>query len=148
LFFDGYEEGKSVREKTDKFEKLGCVHQELHRPPVILMTWGSGLTFKCVLSNFSVKFTHFLETGVPIRAMVNATFTEFSPREEQLKGAPRHSPDRTKRRVFKEGDTLTGIAGREYEDPSQWRMIADANGILDPLAVKPGTELRIPPLIR
>jgi len=75
-------------------------------------------------------------------------FKEFSPRGVQLKGTPRHSPDRTKRRVFKVGDTLSGIAGREYDDPTKWRMIAEANRIDDPLAVEPGTILQIPPLVR
>ena len=83
-----------------------------------------------------------------MRAIARCTFKEFSPKEEQLHESPRHSPDRTKRRVFKQGDTLSGLAGREYDDPTQWRMIADANGILDPLSVEPGTELRIPPLIK
>ncbi len=40
LFFDRYEEGKSVREFTDKIEKLALVNQELHRPPTALA--GSG----------------------------------------------------------------------------------------------------------
>ncbi len=147
LIFDGCEEAKPVRDQTDKIEKLACVHQELHRPPVILMTWGKGLTYKCVLEHYTLRYTAFLETGVPIRAVMTCTFKEFSPREEQLKGNPRHSPDRTKRRIFKEGDTLASIAGREYEDPTQWRLIADANAIDDPMSVQPGTELKIPPLL-
>jgi nucleoid-associated protein YgaU len=148
LIFDTYDAGKNVRETTDKLEKLGAVHQELHRPPVLLLTWGTGLTFKCVLERFNLRYTLFLEDGTPVRAVANCTFVEFTHPDEQLRMTPRHSPDRTKRRILREGETLSGIAGREYEDPTQWRLIADANGIIDPLSVKPGTELRIPPLIR
>jgi len=32
----------------------------------------------------------------------------------------------------KQGDTLAWIAGKEYGNPSEWRIIADANGIDDP----------------
>src|SRR5262245_40298169 len=147
LFFDRYEEGKSVREMTDKIEKLALVNQELHRPPTALLTWGTGLAFKCILESFSLRCTLFLDDGTPVRAIMNSVWKEFSPAEEQLKGNPRHSADHTKRRVVKQGDTLSWIAGKEYDDPSKWRVIADANGIDDPLTLQPGTELVIPPIL-
>lgn len=70
LFFDQYEEGKSVREMTDKIEKLALVHQELHRPPTALLTWGTGLAFKCVLESFRTAFSLFLADGTPVRAVM------------------------------------------------------------------------------
>jgi nucleoid-associated protein YgaU len=148
LIFDTYEAGTNVRAMTDKLETFALVNQELHRPPVLLMSWGKGLLHKCVLERYHVRYTLFSEEGLALRAVANCVFKEFSPIEEQLKGAPRHSSDRTKRRVLKEGETLSGIAGREYEDPTQWRLIADANGILDPMSVRPGMELKIPPYFR
>jgi nucleoid-associated protein YgaU len=45
-----------------------------------------------------------------------------------------------------EGETLTRVAAQELGDPAQWRRIADANGIDDPLAVAPGTVLEVPPI--
>jgi hypothetical protein len=68
LFFDRYEEGKSVREVTDEVEKLSLVHQELHRPPVCLVTWGTGLAFKCILESVRTGFAMFLADGTPVRA--------------------------------------------------------------------------------
>jgi hypothetical protein len=147
LFFDRYEEQASVKEITDNIEKLSLVHPDLHRPAVALLTWGKELSFKCILESFSTKYTLFSEEGVAYRAIMSTVWKEFSPAEEQLKGAPRHSADHTKRRVVKQGDTLSWIAGKEYDDPSRWRMIADANGIDDPLHLTPGTELLIPPII-
>ena len=41
-----------------------------------------------------------------------------------------------------------GIAFREYDDPAQWRRIAEANGIDDPLALQPGRRLLIPPILK
>ena len=42
---------------------------------------------------------------------------------------------------------LHTIAATEYDDPSQWRRIADANGIENPLDLEPGQELLIPPIL-
>lgn len=70
LFFDQYESGKSVREMTDKIEALALVHQELHRPPTALLTWGTGLAFKCILESFRTAFALFLADGTPVRAVM------------------------------------------------------------------------------
>ena len=73
-------------------------------------------------------------------------FKEYTTAAGQIKEKPRHSSDHTKRIVLQEGDTLSGMAGREYEDPGKWREIAEANGIDDPSDVREGTVLSIPPL--
>jgi len=67
--------------------------------------------------------------------------------KEQLERNPRNSPDHTKRRTLKSGETLALIASEEYDDPGEWRRIADANGIDDPRDVKPGTVLTLPPIL-
>lgn len=83
LFFDRYEEGKSVREYTDKIEKLALVHQELHRPPtslatpVCLVTWGSK-TYTCEVEKTQTTYTLFSEDGIPLRAVMNVVFKELS----------------------------------------------------------------------
>jgi nucleoid-associated protein YgaU len=43
-----------------------------------------------------------------------------------------------------EGDTLASIAFQEYEDPTKWRAVAEANKIDDPMRIKPGTVLTVP----
>jgi nucleoid-associated protein YgaU len=44
------------------------------------------------------------------------------------------------------GDTLASIAYNEYGSAAGWRRIADANPFIDdPMRVKPGTTLVIPP---
>jgi hypothetical protein len=79
LFFDRYEEGKSVRELTDKIEKLSVVD----------LTWGSH-DYAGTLASASTRFTLFLDDGTPVRAVMSTVWKEFSPAEEQLKGNPRH----------------------------------------------------------
>jgi nucleoid-associated protein YgaU len=43
-------------------------------------------------------------------------------------------------------ETLDFIASQEYGQASHWRHIAEANGIDDPMRVRPGTVLALPPL--
>ena len=51
--------------------------------------------------------------------------------------------DRRQELVFI-GDTLDRISARYYGDPTKWRSIANANGIGDPLDLRPGRLLAIP----
>jgi Contractile injection system tube protein/LysM domain len=150
LFFDAYEKEGAERDVrptwTDKLEIMQLVNPDKHRPPILLFCWGKKLNFKCLLKNLSIRFIMFLDDGTPVRAVATCQFTEFTPPAEQLQAKPRHSPDHTKRRVVKQGDTLSWIAGREYGNPAEWRIIADANGIDDPMNLTVGQDLLIPPL--
>ena len=46
----------------------------------------------------------------------------------------------------RDGDSLPSIAYDAYGDPTQWRTIAEANDIDDPLRLRRGSELSIPRL--
>lgn len=50
--------------------------------------------------------------------------------------------------TVKRGDTLAGISVKFYRTPSQWRTIADANGIRDPKKLPVGKKLKIPDLAK
>ncbi len=141
LFFDTYEKGSDVREHTRKVTGLLDIDPELHAPPVVLFTWGD-LNFMGVLERAEQRFTLFYASGIPARATVDVTFKEFIEGTEQA--GKNRSATFDKRRTVRRGDTLSGIAGREYGDPGNWRPIAAANGIDDPLALYPGQVLVIP----
>ena len=51
-------------------------------------------------------------------------------------------------RVYRiqDGDTLGSIAGQEYNDSTQWRVIALANDLKDVVNLNVGDELKIPDL--
>jgi nucleoid-associated protein YgaU len=42
------------------------------------------------------------------------------------------------------GETLDRISARYYGDSNRWRMLATANGIEDPLAIRAGSLLSVP----
>ncbi|MCP4136615.1 MAG: LysM peptidoglycan-binding domain-containing protein [bacterium] len=145
LFFDTSDERTDVREHTDKIEELMMVNAQEHRPPLLLFMWGS-LKFKCVLEDLVQRFTMFKNDGTPVRAILKVLFKEYTTPAEDANKTKRESSDHTKRLVLREGETLASMSAREYEDPTKWREIADANNIEDPLNVRPGTILRLPPL--
>ena len=147
LFFDTYEEKKDVRkEHTEKIMQLALVDADKHRPPLVMFSWG-GFKFKGVVESLTLRYTMFLPDGKPCRATANLSIKEAQTAKEQLQNKPRNSPDHTKRRTLKMGETLALIAHEEYDDPAEWRRIADANGIMDPKDVKPGTVLTLPPIL-
>ena len=119
LFLDTFETGEDVRKRIDEISGLMKIDKDLRAPPVCSFEWG-GPVFYGVLERISKRFTMFTAAGVPVRATLGVTFKQF-PKEEKN---PKHSPDRTKLRVFKDGDSLWAYANSEYGDPSKWRARA------------------------
>lgn len=146
LFFDTYEEREDVRKYVDKLAQLAEINGGTHSPPICEFTWGSPISFKMVLSNISQKFTMFLDSGIPVRATATVTFKEYISVEDQIKKEQKQSSDRTKFIVTKLGESLWEIAGREYNNPALWRLIADINNINNPRILETGKTLIIPPL--
>lgn len=153
LFFDtttenGLDENaKAVTELTDPFYQLVKIQPKTHAPPRIRFTWGDGLSFKAIVESVQRKFTLFNPNGVPLRATLSVAFREYKTIEDQVAELNLQSSDHTKVRVVRRGDTLSRIAGEEYNDPAMWRIIADENpGIESPRRLQPGIQLRIPPL--
>jgi nucleoid-associated protein YgaU len=149
LIFDTYDNPNatktSVREYTEKIHHLTTVqkHGDKHRPPVLQLHWGV-FFFQGVLERLEQQFTLFMENGTPVRATCKCTFKEWRTNYKDLVIQNTESADVAKVWIAKRGDTLTGIAFMEYNDPTLWRPIADANNLDDPLKLTPGTALLIP----
>jgi nucleoid-associated protein YgaU len=58
------------------------------------------------------------------------------------------SADHTRSHVVQRGETLSGIAGKAYGNPADWRPIARWNGIANPRRLQPGMILEIPRIER
>jgi hypothetical protein len=157
IIFDTFERRSSVRsEFIEKLERLALRdHKDQHDPPTVFFFWGKFSdkidSYNCPpmkLVQLDVEYTMFLNDGTPVRAKVNMSLQECKPEQEQQEQKPNQSPDHAKLVTMRRGDTLQSIANVEYENPSEWRRIADANGIDDPLNVKPGTKLLVPPILK
>ena len=145
LFFDTSEEKTDVREYTSKVEQLMLVNAQEHRPPILRFIWGS-LSFDCVMEDLVQRYTLFDNGGIPLRGILKVVFKEYTTAATQLSNTRRESADHTKRLALREGETLSSISAREYNDPRKWRAIADANDIDDPENVSAGTVVELPPL--
>ncbi|MGH9136351.1 MAG: LysM peptidoglycan-binding domain-containing protein [Acidimicrobiales bacterium] len=156
LFFDTTADGSSVTAHTAKLMKLMEPDPSLPgsdeasgnvRPPWVVFHWGDLHSFKAVIGSLDVTFVYFAADGTPLRARAELELTQFEP---QLAFAPQNPTSGTPRphRVHQvhPGETLDRIAAAHYGDPTRWRTIAAANGIEDPLAIRPGTMLAIPRL--
>jgi hypothetical protein len=145
LFFDTFEQQRDVREETRRVTDLLKINRDLHAPPVIQISWAS-LQFRGVLARANQKFILFFPDGRPARARITCTFNEFLDPTRELAEVNRQTADFTKVHIVVEGETLSGIAGRIYEDPAMWRPIAIVNEIDNPRELTAGQSLSIPPL--
>jgi hypothetical protein len=149
LLFDTWDtdslDKQDVRELTGRVVHLLDIDQELHAPPVLRVQWGS-LDFHCVLARANQKFQMFADDGRPVRARVSVTFNRVIDPEREAKEVNRQTADFTKFHAVTDGETLSGIAARYYDDPRLWRPIALANALPDPRMIATGQALRIPAL--
>ncbi|GHH79039.1 peptidase M23 [Streptomyces sulfonofaciens] len=113
--------------------------------PWVRFDWGTARTtsFDGVLAGLSVSYTLFDVDGKPLRATCALSIEEASvdPAGQNPTSGARQAHS-THRVVA--GDSLPLLAWREYGDATAWRTIAEANGIDDPMALVPGTELVVP----
>lgn len=148
LFCDTYEAKTDVRTYTDQIFSLTTIekHGGLHRPPLCKLMWGkfNFNNFQWVLTNLNQRFTLFLNDGTPVRATLSCSFKQWRSDIEDAAITNKQSPDVAKIRIVKDKERISNISYEEYQDPTLWRPIAEANKIDNPLYLKPGKVLAIP----
>ncbi len=156
IWFDTYETRESVREKyIDKLEALLDYQPGTHVLHVIKFVWGEfsmgsklDEAYAFLAAKISVEYTLFLPSGRPCRAKVALCLRQIMTASKESKLRNKQSPDHARIYTVKRGDTLQGIATFAYEDPRQWRRIANSNDIPDPMTLRPGTVLMLPPILK
>ncbi|HVW51138.1 MAG TPA: peptidoglycan-binding protein LysM [Trinickia sp.] len=134
LFFDTYEEQSDVRKLTNDILALTepwPAKKGAKVPPTVRFMWADCM-FTGIVTQVGQKFTMFLPSGVPVRAELGVTFTEVLTDAEEIT-AQGLDNCRTLVNVIAT-DRLGSIAYNALGDSTQWRLIADANGIYDPIA--------------
>lgn len=156
LVFDTTDVGTAVTAHTGKILGLMDVDTNLPgtdettnnaRPPTVTFHWGDLHSFTAVVANLGLTFTYFSSTGVPLRAQMSLDLRQYEPSaafgpQNPTSGTPR--PHRVHR--VQPGETLDRISARYYGDSTRWRLLASANGIEDPLAIRAGALLSVPRL--
>lgn len=151
LLFDTYEKGTDVSLETNKLWKFMLTkdqpeagYNEKIEPPQVAFEWGV-FRFVSYITNMTQKFTLFKHDGMPVRANVDITFTQYRDVNDYPKQNPTSGGGPIERvyRVIA-GDRLDTIAADVYRDATKWRLIAENNKLNNPLAIRPGMLLRIP----
>jgi Contractile injection system tube protein/LysM domain len=117
------------------------------RPPKVIFQWGppSAFLIEANISAVNVTYTRFAPDGSPVRAEVTIRLQQqpsllgllaTNPTSAGLPGRKAHT--------VTSGDSLARIATDQYGAPGRWRRLAEANGIDDPLRVRPGDRVYLP----
>lgn len=150
--------GASVKEQSNQLLKMmetggggggggGSV------PPFITFRWGSVDLPKSVPVSLTIQYVLFHPNGEPIRALVDLELAQADQASTASSGPSNASTNPHTRAIgglrthrVRDGDSLHSIAFDAYGDPFLWRVVAQANGIDDPMRLRRGTDLTIPTL--
>jgi len=151
------EGSQSVKDITDKLFKMMEVGDgqpaggKRASPPKVTFRWGAVDTFLAVCTSLTVAYQLFEPNGVPIRADVKIDLKQAEPASTASAASAKKGTNPTTRaqaghgvHTVQDGDSLPAIAYRAYGDATRWRVIAEANGIDNPLHVRRGTALIVP----
>lgn len=116
-------------------------------PPYVAFQWGV-FKFVAVISNMTQTYSLFAQDGRPLRAKVTTTFVQFKDPHDfsDILQNPTSGGGPAERMIRVEiGDRLDTLAARFYGNASRWREIAERNGIVNPLSLRSGQVLALPP---
>jgi nucleoid-associated protein YgaU len=135
-----------VQQKIEQFQTVTGYNGDIHRPNYLKVVWGTLQVKRCILKSASIAYKMFKPDGIPLRAIITATFTDNSDDQSRVAMAQDHSPDLTHVRMVKAGNTLPGMCYEIYGDPGYFLDVARANRIDDFRRLKTGTTVFFPPL--
>ncbi|GAA5167677.1 hypothetical protein [Viridibacterium curvum] len=135
-----------VQKKIEEFQTITMYNGDIHRTNYLKVCWGTLTVKKCVLKNASIAYKMFRADGVPMRAIITASFIDTADDKTRVAMAQDQSPDLTHKRVFKAGDKLPTLCNEIYGDPRYYLRVAEANGLDDFRNIAPGTQIFFPPL--
>jgi uncharacterized protein YndB with AHSA1/START domain len=149
FFIDGTGAGGStvdVQQKVEEFQTVTGYNGRIHRPNYLKVVWGTLQVKRCVLKSASIAYKLFKPDGVPLRAVITATFTDNSDDQTRVAMAQDESADLTYIRLVRAGDTLPALCYKVYGDPGYYLEVARANRIDHFRELAPGTRIFFPPL--
>ncbi|MBO6303389.1 MAG: hypothetical protein J6N15_13220 [Ruminiclostridium sp.] len=135
-------EDSDITKTINKITALTVIDGETHSPPGVVFVWGA-LQFSGYVENAVTSYTMFDNKGKPLRAVMDLTIKGMNGSLSEKK-SPLMSPDRTKARTMTEDNSIWNMAQKEYGNVREWRRIADANGIMNPLDIPVGKVLKVP----
>jgi hypothetical protein len=157
LLFDTTKDGSDVRKETQRVPYFIQAQEQRNPdnkrvPPGISFEWGSFI-FRGIVDSMQESLEYFSEEGVPLRATVSLSLSRqdieflFGTARKAGGGAPGSggatgAPGTAPLDPARPGDSVQRMAGRSGKS-SDWKAIAAANGIDDPLRLSAGALLNM-----
>jgi hypothetical protein len=135
-----------VQQRVEQFQTVTGYNGNIHRPNYLKVVWGTIQVKRCVLKSASIAYKLFNPSGVPLRAVITANFTDTADDETRVALAQDESPDLTHVRMVKAGDSLPMLCNQIYGSPDYYLEVARVNGLDNFRNLQPGTRLIFPPL--
>jgi hypothetical protein len=145
--------------------------ENVKRPPVIRFVWGKNWNIPGIVASVAERLECFAPSGQPRRSWLRMKVIRIDePARDEDQTAPLELPmsldldsslgtsdqipiheylggaDPMSEKNTLQGERIDSIAARHYGNPSYWRLIADFNGLNNPLDILTGAHLRLPPL--
>jgi hypothetical protein len=148
LLLDASLQGPDKNIKDDANKLMGAMHGNGSAPKFIEFSWGSIKLPKAAPVSISIRYAMFRPNGDPIRAFVDLELAQAKPSTPagQAQNPTTRAIAGLRARTVRDGDSLQSMAFEAYGDATRWRVIAEANGIDNPMKLRRGAELTIPRL--
>jgi nucleoid-associated protein YgaU len=146
LIFDG----KGVQETCDQLlywsypvsNAAGRAEPAKEQLPLLKFRWGN-FVLTGMMHSVTVTYKRFSSRGTPTRASVSLTLYQATVPRPGTNPTSGGLPGR-RTHVMTSGECLQAVATASYGTPGDWRPLAEANRIDDPLRVRPGAVLYLP----
>jgi hypothetical protein len=139
-------EKREVLAQIELFKLTVSFYGKIHRPRFLVLTWGRFIV-TCVLEKFTITYKLFRPNGLPLRAVISATFREHKPKVLSELLANKSSPDIGHSRLVRGGEHLALITHRVYKDPRYYFHVAESNNLNNLRHIESGKTLYLPPII-
>lgn len=137
---------KNVSYEINNFKKVAYTYNgDIHSPNYLKLSWGP-LVFKCMLTSLNITYQLFSPAGSPLRAKLSVAFRQHLTPEELALLSDKKSDDLTHSRMIPDEPRLSLMCHEVYDDSSLYIQVAYANDLNDIMHLRPGDQLRFPPL--
>ncbi|HMI05888.1 MAG TPA: hypothetical protein VK541_25600 [Pedobacter sp.] len=137
---------KTVHKVIEKFiDTCFKVKDDTHQPYFLKIHWGE-FTFQGILTAVKVTYTLFDNTGKPLRAKTDCTFSSYTSLVEQSNEQQNNSPDLTHQRTVEGTTPLPLMTFNIYKNDRYYLEVARANRLNNFRKLKQGQQILFPPI--
>ena len=113
-------------------------------PPLVQFDWTPATRFDAFFTNLTAAYKLFDRDGSAMRATLTCALTESPDSADRQNPTSGGLPGR-RTHVVQSGESLQSLAYRFYGDAGKWRALASFNRVGNPMALRAGARLELPP---